>query len=70
MISLRHNSFRVGNEPGLRKFRLWLLPLFHSGILWKGNWGKEVDSLAQRFNAANPDLQNYAGVTKVTMSRT
>ena len=49
-------SFRTGAQPGICRTSLAVttIPFWHS---MEGELGKEVDSLAQRFNAANPDYK-------------
>ncbi len=58
MISLRSYSFRTGARTGVNAVNaqaVTTIPFWHS---MEGELGKEVDSLAQRFNAGKSGLQN------------
>ncbi len=56
MISLRHTALGLALSPACAGQALAVtnIPFWHS---MEGELGKEVDSLAQRFNAANPDYK-------------
>ncbi len=57
MISLRHTALGLALSLGflpVRPSAVTTIPFWHS---MEGELGKEVDSLAQRFNAANPDYK-------------
>jgi sn-glycerol 3-phosphate transport system substrate-binding protein len=67
MISLRHTALGLALSLACAGQALAVtnIPFWHS---MEGELGKEVDSLAQRFNAANPDYK-IRRCTKVTMNR-
>lgn len=56
MISLRHTALGLALSLAFagQALAVTTIPFWHS---MEGELGKEVDSLAQRFNAANPDYK-------------
>lgn len=56
MISLRHTALGLALSTAFagQATAVTTIPFWHS---MEGELGKEVDSLAQRFNAANPDYK-------------
>ena len=70
MISLRHTALGLALSLAFagQALAVTTIPFWHS---MEGELGKEVDSLAQRFNAANPDYKIvpvYKGLSLIHIS--
>jgi sn-glycerol 3-phosphate transport system substrate-binding protein len=67
MTSLRHTALglALGLAFATNAMAVTTIPFWHS---MEGELGKEVDSLAQRFNDTHPDYK-LCRCTKVTTSR-